>query len=63
MTLIENDKFVLSAGASGTIKKLLFSDLTTVDEFFGHTNEINFIQVGRNEKVMYSCSDDTTIRE
>lgn len=62
MTLIENDKYVLSAGASGTIKKILFSNLTVVDEFLGHTDEINFIQVSKDEKFMYTGSDDRTIR-
>ena len=63
ITLIENDKYILSAGASGTIKKLLFSDLTVVDEFIGHTDEINFIQVTKDQKIMYTGSDDNTVRK
>lgn len=63
MTLIENDKYVLSAGASGDIKKILFSDLTVVDTFIGHQDEINFIQVSSDETFMYTASDDRTVRE
>ncbi|OMJ90397.1 hypothetical protein SteCoe_7199 [Stentor coeruleus] len=63
MTLIENDKYVLSAGASGTIKKLLFSDLSLVDEFTGHTDEINFINISSDESKMFTCSDDRTVRQ
>ena len=63
ITLIDNDKYILSAGASGIIKKFLYSDLSDVDEFIGHSNEINFIQVSADEKFMYTCSDDKSIRE
>ncbi|OMJ67215.1 hypothetical protein SteCoe_35680 [Stentor coeruleus] len=63
LILIENDKYVLSAGASGTIKKLLFSDLSQIDEFKGHTDEINFINISSDESKMFTCSDDRTIRQ
>ena len=63
MTLIENDKFLLSAGASGEIQKLLFSDLSLVDVFEGHSDEINFIQVSCDQKLMFTGSDDRTVRK
>ena len=63
LTLIENDKYILSAGASGVIKKFLFKDLSDVDEYRGHTDEINFIQVSADEKFMYTGSDDRSVRE
>lgn len=63
LALIENDNYILSAGASGTIKKFEYKTLNCVDEFEGHTDEINFIKVRSDEKFMYSGSDDYTIRE
>ena len=63
MTLIENDKYLLSAGASGEIQKLLFSDLSIIDVFEGHSDEINFIQVSCDQKTMYTGSDDRTVRK
>ena len=63
LTLIENDKYILSAGASGKITKFLYSDLSEVDEYIGHSNEINFIQVSADEKLMYTGSDDRKVFE
>ena len=62
MTLIENDKYILSAGARGGVKKILFSDLSIVDEFVGHTDEINFIQISKDERFMFTGSDDRSVR-
>ncbi|OMJ70278.1 hypothetical protein SteCoe_31790 [Stentor coeruleus] len=63
MEFIENDKFILVNGASGAAHKYLFSDFSLVDQFNGHTNQINFIKISSDEKTMYSCSDDRTVRK
>ena len=61
IALINNDEYLLSAGASGAVKKLRFSDLSEVAEFVGHNDEINFIQVSSDEKTMYTASDDSRV--
>ena len=63
MAMIDNGSHILAAGASGSILKLNYADLSEADVFNGHEDEINFVTVSRDEEFMYSASDDKTVRQ
>ena len=63
MTMVGNGSHILAGGASGSILKLNYADLSEDDVFNGHGDEINFVTVSKDEAFMYSASDDRTVRQ
>ena len=63
MAMVGNGSHILAGGASGSILKLNYGDLSEADVFNGHNDEINFVTVSRDEEFMYSASDDRTVRQ
>jgi WD40 repeat protein len=63
MAIIQNGRYILAGGAAGSIIKLNYPDLSEADRFEGHTDEINFVTVSKDETFMYSSSDDRTVRQ
>lgn len=63
IAIYSNDKFILSAGKDGIIRKFLYSDFSLERLFIGHTKEVNKVVLAVNELKFYSASDDCTVRE
>lgn len=60
--IYSNDKFLLSAGKDGIIRKFLFNTFELISEYKGHEKEINAICLSKGESTIFSASDDGTIR-
>ena len=58
-----NNQFLYSGGQSGKIKKLSLSTLEEEDTLEGHSNEVNCVILSKDDKFLYSCSDDQTVRK
>ena len=63
IAIYSGDKFILSAGKDGIIRKFLYSDFSLERLFVGHTKEVNKVVLAVNELKFYSASDDCTVRE
>ena len=63
IALYKNDTYVLSAGKDMIIRKFLLANFEKVDEFRGHTDELNSIIISPDEKWLYSASDDKSVRK
>ena len=54
---------VYSGGVGGKIKKFNLNNLEHEATYEGHTDEVNCVMLSKDDKYLYSCSDDTSVRK
>ena len=54
---------VYSGGVGGKIKKFSLSNLAHENTYEGHTDEVNCVMLSKDDKYLFSCSDDKTVRK
>lgn len=62
IALSKDEKYIYASGEDPTIIKFQISDLSQVDSFTGHTNEVNKLIVSEDNKWIFSSSDDSSVR-
>ena len=60
--IYKDDKYVLAAGKDGKIRKFLFNTFELVRVLEGHDKEINALALSIDEKLIFSVSDDGSVR-
>lgn len=62
IALSNDDQFLYAAGVQGIIYKFLITDLKRLDEYVGHSGEVNVVKISSDDLWMLSASDDGTLR-
>ncbi|OMJ88981.1 hypothetical protein SteCoe_8995 [Stentor coeruleus] len=62
IALSKDEKYIYASGQDPTIIKFEISDLSQVDTFTGHTDEVNKLIVSEDNKWIFSSSDDSSVR-
>ncbi|OMJ76345.1 hypothetical protein SteCoe_24287 [Stentor coeruleus] len=56
-----DSKSVFSGGQGGKIKRFNLESLAEEKVYEGHTNEVNCVMLTKDDKFLFSCSDDTSV--
>ncbi|OMJ79096.1 hypothetical protein SteCoe_20955 [Stentor coeruleus] len=62
IAIYKGDKYFVSAGRDGIIRKFDFKTFEPVQSFVGHEKEINKLAISADEEEIFSASDDCTVR-
>ncbi|OMJ85909.1 hypothetical protein SteCoe_12684 [Stentor coeruleus] len=59
--ITSDSRSVFSGGQGGKIKKFNLETLAEEQVFAGHTEEVNCIMLSKDDKFLFSCSDDKSV--